>query len=189
MTQPSPEPIRPRVHPHSGSTNLAHRGHPRTPVVPVTPVAPVAQTRPLDVEALVAQIQVEFPDAHIRITGRGRTVRRQAELMADRRRENRDQFLQVYTQAAHITEMDTWVTQHPTASAAETTTAFEEIIQRALANGATVSNHLSDRARDVSIPLGGTDVQDQIRRRMRELGAHVLDEQDAVGGPHWHVDY
>ncbi len=95
MTQPSPEPIRPRVHPHSGSTNLAHRGHPRTPVVPVTPVAPVAQTRPLDVEALVAQIQVEFPDAHIRITGRGRTVRRQAELMADRRRENRDQFLQV----------------------------------------------------------------------------------------------
>lgn len=144
---------------------------------------------PPNVEALIAQLQREFPNAHIRITGRGRTVRRQAELMADRRRANRQQFLDTYVPAPHITEMDRWVTAHPTASAAEAASAFEEIIERARRNGAVVSNHLSDRARDISIPVGGPQVQNAVRQRLHELGAHVIDEHDAVGGPHWHVDY
>jgi hypothetical protein len=145
--------------------------------------------RPANVDALSALIQREFPNAHIRITGRGRTVQRQAELMADRRRRNRHEFLHTYRAAPHITEMDQWVTNHPQASQQETATAFVEIINRARRNGAVVSNHLSDRARDISIPVGDHHLRDRVRARLRELGAHVIDEADAVGGPHWHIDY
>ena len=145
--------------------------------------------RPQNVEALILQIQLEFPNAHVRITGRGRTVRRQAELMSQRRRANRQQFLQTYRPAAHITEMDRWVTAHPSASEAETASAFEGMIERARRAGAVVSNHLTDRARDISIPRGGEQVQNRVRHRLQQLGAHVIDEHEAVGGPHWHVDY
>jgi len=31
-------------------------------------------------------------------------------------------------------------------------------------------------------------VANQVRTRLEELGAHVIDEHDAVGGAHWHVD-
>jgi hypothetical protein len=109
--------------------------------------------------------------------------------MAQRRRANRTQFLDTYVHAPHITEMDTWVTAHPSATASDTATAFVDIINRARARGATVSNHLSDRARDISIPLGSTQIQQQVRARLQALGGHVIDEHDAVGGPHWHVDY
>jgi hypothetical protein len=85
--------------------------------------------------------------------------------------------------------MDQWVTAHPQATAEEIATAYVEIINRARQRGAVVSNHLSDRARDISIPAGGPHVQTQVRHRLRELGGHVIDERDAVGGPHWHVDY
>jgi hypothetical protein len=81
------------------------------------------------------------------------------------------------------------VTAHPHATEQETTTAFTEIINRARRNGAVVSNHLSDRARDISIPRGSREVQQRVRARLRELGGHVIDERDAVGGPHCHVDY
>lgn len=147
------------------------------------------QPRPANIDALIATIQQEFPHSLIRITGRGRTVQRQAELMAQRRRQNQAQFLRTYRPARHITEMDNWVTTHPHATEAETTTAFTEIINRARQGGATVSNHLSDRARDISIPHGTPQVQHQVRARLQELGAHVIDERDAVGGPHWHVDF
>jgi hypothetical protein len=109
--------------------------------------------------------------------------------MADRRRVNRRQFLSVYRAAEHITEMDKWVTAHPGATKDETIAAFEDIINRALQRGAAVSNHLSDRARDISIPIGGPNVQKQVRDFIGSLGGRVLDERDAVGGPHWHVDY
>jgi hypothetical protein len=173
-----PEPIRSIS--HHGTTNAPHSGH---------HTARAGIVRPQNVEALILQIQREFPNTHIRITGRGRTVRRQAELMAERRRANRNQFLHTYHPAAHISEMDDWVTTHPNASAAETSTAFEEIIERARRAGAVVSNHLSDRARDISIPAGGQTMQNRVRERLRQLGAHVIDEHGAVGGPHWHVDY
>ena len=153
------------------------------------PIHPGGASVIVNVESLVQQIQQEFPTAHIRITGRGRTVRRQAELMADRRRANRQQFLHTYVHAHHITEMDAWVAANPTATPNETTDAFERIIVAARSRGATVSNHLSDRARDISIPFGGHDVQQEIRNRFQTLGAHVIDEHDAVGGAHWHVDY
>jgi hypothetical protein len=141
------------------------------------------------VEALIVEVQRQFSQAHIRITGRGRTVRRQAELMAQRRRANQAQFLHTYLPAQHITEMDRWVTAHPRATEAETADAFEEIVNRARERGAVVSNHLSDRARDISIPMGGPDVQRQVREYITSLGGHVIDERDATGGPHWHVDY
>ena len=147
------------------------------------------QRRPINVNALITTVQQEFPNARIRVTGRGRTVARQAELMAQRRRGDRAQFLGTYVPAPHITEMDTWVTAHPHATEQETTTAFTEIINRARRNGAVVSNHLSDRARDISIPRGSREVQQRVRARLRELGGHVIDERDAVGGPHCHVDY
>lgn len=140
------------------------------------------------VDALIATIQREFPDAKIRITGRGRTVLRQAELMVQRRRQNRQQFLSTYRPAPHITEMDQWVSNHPQATEAQAVAAFVDIINRARRNGATVSNHLSDTARDISIPAGGPAVQAQILQRIKQLGGRVLDERDAVGGAHWHVD-
>jgi hypothetical protein len=28
-----------------------------------------------------------------------------------------------------------------------------------------------------------------VRQRLQALGGHVIDEHDAVGGPHWHVDF
>ena len=144
--------------------------------------------RATTVDALVTQVQREYPHSHIRVTGSGRVPRRQAELMAQRRRANRQQFLHTYLPAQHITEMDGWVTAHPSASERETVDAFEQIILHALARGARVSNHLTNRARDVSIPRGTPEEQRHIRQRFSELGGHVIDEHDATGGPHWHVD-
>lgn len=144
--------------------------------------------RAATVDWLVAQVQREFPHAHIRVTGSGRTPGRQAELMAQRRRVNRQQFLHTYLPAQHIREMDEWVTAHPHASERETVEAFEQIILRALARGARVSNHLTNIARDVSIPRGTAEQQEHIRQRFSELGGHVINEHDATGGPHWHVD-
>ena len=174
-----PEPVRPRFH-RVSTTSVGDTPHHN---------APALRAWPPNVEALILQIQREYPNAHIRITGRGRTIRRQAELMAQRRRANRKQFLETYHPAPHITEMDHWVTTHKAASEAETVSAFEVIIERARRAGAVVSNHLTDRARDISIPRGGEQVQNRVRRRLRQLGAHVIDEEEAVGGPHWHVDY
>jgi len=178
MADIRPEPIR-EVHTHG--TVLVH--------APTASGAGSQSQRPPNIDALVGTIQTEFPQTHIRVTGRGRTVQRQAELMAERRLQNRHQFLHTYRPAHHITEMDHWVTHHPHASQDETVAAFVEIINRARQRGAVVSNHLSDHARDISIPHGDHRVRSQVRVRLRELGAHVLDEHDAVGGPHWHVDY
>jgi hypothetical protein len=175
------EPVHPaRGHPTAHLYN-AHTG--------TVPMIAGARPRPANAEALIISLQRQFPNARVRITGRGRTVRRQAELMAQRRRSNRNQFVQTYRPAPHITEMDNWVTSHPHATQAATVDAFEDIINRARAQGAVVSNHLSDRARDISIPLGAPHDQRQIRNWLRHQGAHVIDEHDATGGPHWHVDY
>src|SRR5262245_22729831 len=140
--------------------------------------------RPRTIDEMIAIVQREFPRAAIRITGRARTVRRQAELMAQRRRANRKQFLHTYRAAKHITEMDQWVTKHPRATEQETVDEFVRIIRRARQRGAKVSNHLSDQARDISIPVGGPAVQNRVRARIQELGGVVLDDQVPVGGLH-----
>jgi len=82
-----------------------------------------------------------------------------------------------------------WVRDHPTATAQETASAFVDIINRAQQRGAVVSNHLSDRARDISIPAGDQQTRLRVRHRLQQLGAQVIDEHDAAGGPHWQVDY
>jgi hypothetical protein len=146
-------------------------------------------TRPQTIDELIAIVHREFPYAAIRITGRARTVRRQAELMAQRRRANRRQFLRTYRHGRHITEMDLWVARHLQASEQETVDEFVRIINRARSRGARVSNHLSDQARDIGIPVGGHAVETRVRARLQELGGHVIDEHDAVGGAHWHVDF
>ena len=145
--------------------------------------------RPTNVDALIRMIQTEFPHAGIRVTGGNRTVERQAQLMAQRRMRNAAQFRQVYRPAAHIAEMDNWVTTHPRATEAETVTAFTDTINRAVANGAVVTNHFGNRARDISVPTGTVAVHQLIRNRILALGGHVIDEHDATGGPHWHVDF
>ena len=179
----APEPVHPaRAHPTAHL--VLHTAHTRR-----VPMITGAQPRAANAEALIMSLQRQFPNAHVRITGRGRTVRRQAELMAQRRRSNRSQFLNTYRPAHHITEMDNWATSHPHATEAVTVGAFEDIINRARAHGAVVSNHLSDRARDISIPIGAPSNQHQIRNWLTNQGAHVIDEHDATGGPHWHVDY
>jgi methylphosphotriester-DNA--protein-cysteine methyltransferase len=145
--------------------------------------------RPASIDQLIAMVQREFPAAGIRITGRARTIRRQAELMADRIRADRQEFLRTYRAAQHITEMDQWYQQHRTATVEVTVDEFERIIQRARARGAVVSNHLSDTARDISWPLGTAQQLDAIEARIRALGATVLREPNAAGGRHWHVDW
>lgn len=42
------------------------------------------QARPANIDQLIATIQREFPAGGIRITGHARTIRRQAEVMAQR---------------------------------------------------------------------------------------------------------
>ena len=150
---------------------------------------PAAAARPANIDQLIATIQREFPAASIRITGRARTIRRQAELMAQRIRANRREFLGTYRAAPHITEMDRWYIANQTASVAQTVTEFEAIITRARAAGATVSNHLSDTARDISWPAGTDQVLNQIESRINALGASVIREPNAAGGRHWHVDW
>jgi hypothetical protein len=91
------------------------------------------QPRPANIDVLIGMIQREFPRAGIRVTGRARTIRRQAELMAERIRANRAEFLRAYAAAQHITEMDQWFQNQPHAALAQTVDEFERIIQRARA--------------------------------------------------------
>src|SRR3954471_7740457 len=111
--------------------------------IPATMLDRPAQNvaRPANIDALIGIVQREFPTAGIRITGRGRTVEGQAELMAQRRIDDRAQFLRIYIDAPHITEMDNWVSEHPRATLAQTSAAFAQIINRARQSGAVVSNH------------------------------------------------
>ena len=159
-------------------------------LAPAPPAQNRNRTNPrVDIEGLIHEAQRRFPAARIHTTGRMRTVRRQAELMAQRRRANRLQFLRTYRPTQHITEMDNWVAAHPRATERETVDAFETIIRRAVARGAAVSNHLTNRARDISVPAGGREVQTEVRQWFTDQGAHLIDEHDATGGPHWHIDF
>ena len=101
MGHTQPEPIHALHHHTTVPHHVAPTGNPAQPGL-----------RPPTIDALIVTIQQEFPHAHVRITGRGRTVERQAELMAQRRMQNRHQFLRTYLAAPHITEMDQWVANH-----------------------------------------------------------------------------
>jgi hypothetical protein len=140
-------------------------------------------------DQLIAIIQREYPNAGIRITGRSRTILRQAQLMAARIHANREEFLSTYANRQHIQEMNSWILENPEATISQTTTEFERIIRLARARGATVSNHLSDHARDISWPVGIPVQLDAIEARINALGGIVLREPDAAGGPHWHIDW
>lgn len=148
-----------------------------------------SQMRRANVDQLIATIQREFPTAGIRITGRARTIRRQAELMAQRVRTNRQEFLDTYRRTQHITEMDEWFLANRGATSQQTVAEFEAIIDRARARGALVSNHLSNTARDISWPIGTLDQLNLIEARIQALGASVIREPNAAGGRHWHVDW
>ncbi len=147
------------------------------------------QPRPANIDQLIATIQREFPAAGIRITGRARTIRRQAELMAQRIRANRQEFLGTYRRTQHITEMDQWFLANRGATLQQTVTEFEAIINRARTRGALVSNHLSNTARDISWPIGTPQQLNAIEARIQTLGASVIREPNAAGGRHWHVDW
>ncbi|SJZ71854.1 hypothetical protein [Novilysobacter spongiicola] len=97
-----------------------------------------APPRPVNIDQLILIIQHEFPRAGIRITGRARTIRRQAELMAQRIRANRLEFLRTYRPTQHIREMDAWYLQNRTATELQTVDAFEFLIQQARQRGALV---------------------------------------------------
>jgi hypothetical protein len=109
--------------------------------------------------------------------------------MAQRIRGNRQEFLRTYRPAQHITEMDQWHQRNRSATLNATVDEFERIIQRARARGATVSNHLSDTARDISWPIGTPQQLNTIEARINALGARVIREPNAAGGRHWHVDW
>lgn len=94
------------------------------------------QRRPANIDLLIATTQREFPMAAIRITGRARTIRRQAELMAQRIRANRQEFLGTYRRTQHITEMDHWFQANRGKTLQQTVAEFEAIINRARSRGA-----------------------------------------------------
>lgn len=144
---------------------------------------------PANIDQLIAIIQREFPVAGIRVTGRARTIRRQAELMAERIRANRHEFLSTYRQTQHIREMNQWVIANPNATLQQTVSEFEALINRARTRGAVVSNHLSNTARDISWPIGTPLQLDTIEARIQALGVTVIREPNAAGGRHWHVDW
>lgn len=85
------------------------------------------QVRPANIDQLIAIIQREFPTSAIRITGRARTTRRQAELMAQRIRNDRLEFIGTYRQSRHITEMDQWFLANRGATFQQTVNEFETI--------------------------------------------------------------
>ena len=147
------------------------------------------EVMPDGIDALITKLAEEFPIADIRTSGKSRTVRKQAQLMAERRRANRTQFLAVYAKRPHIQMMDEWVCQKPLATNKETVDAFETIITEAISAGATVSNHLSGYAADIRVPKGSHAERSAVANRIRELGGHVIDEGDAVDGAHWHIDW
>ncbi len=139
-----------------------------------------------ELEDVVDDANDEYPGANMRITSRGRTVRRQAQLMARRRMRSRDDFLGTYTNHYYITDMDEWVTNHPDASFDEVTDEFEGIIEGALDAGYKVSNHLEGNAIDVSIPKKH---KSEVKSYMENSGVRVLDEGNAMTGPHWHLEF
>ncbi|WP_419799722.1 MAG: hypothetical protein ACNI26_15870 [Terasakiella sp.] len=122
----------------------------------------------------------------MRVTSRGRTVRRQAELMARRRMRDRNDFLSTYTNHYYINDMDEWVTNNPNASHSEVSDEFEDIIEGALEAGYKVSNHLEGHAIDVSIP---NKHKSKVKSYLEGEGIRVLDEGGASTGAHWHLEY
>lgn len=144
---------------------------------------------PSNIDAVIATVQRDFPRSGIRITGRARTIRRQAELMAQRIQTNRQEFLTTYLHSPHIIQMNQWVLLHPTATHEQVTNEFEQIIREAVSRGAVVSNHLSDSARDISWPIGNSQDLTRIEYRLNELGTSVIREPFAAGGRHWHIDW
>ena len=147
------------------------------------------KAKPKNIDQFIAIIQNEFPTSKIRVTGKARTIRRQAELMAQRIKANRFEFLKTYRRRKHIVEMDTWYTINKGATFTQTVDEFEKIIVRARSRGALVSNHLSNTARDISWPHGSYIELDKIEARINQLGASVIREPKAAGGRHWHVDW
>lgn len=145
--------------------------------------------KPTNIDSIISIIQKEFPSASIRITGQARTIKRQAELMAQRIRTNRNEFLSIYRSTPHIIEMDHWYLKNKNATLTATSLAFETIINNARSRGALVSNHLSDTARDIRWPIVTNSQLDQIEVRLNSLGAKVIREPNAAGGRHWHVDW
>ncbi|MBL4693289.1 MAG: hypothetical protein JKY92_08185, partial [Magnetovibrio sp.] len=139
-----------------------------------------------NIEDVIGEASKEYPDAKLRITGQGRTVKRQAELMAQRRMTDRKDFMGTYKDRPHIREMDKWVKANPNASEAQVTKKFEGIIRKAQKSGYKVSGHLSDHARDISNPQKN---KADIRKLLEKNGIRVLDEGNASTGAHWHLDY
>ncbi len=139
-----------------------------------------------DIDSVIEEMSKQWPDAKIRITGKGRTVRRQAELMAKRRLRDRKDFMGTYTNRPHIREMDKWVGANPNATEKQAIRKFESIIRKAKSKGYQVSKHLSDDARDISIPKKDRAA---IRKYLENNGIRVLDEGSAATGRHWHLDY
>jgi hypothetical protein len=109
--------------------------------------------------------------------------------MADRLIANKDEFQKTYSNRSHIKEMIDWQNANPNATREQMIEAFDDIIQRAMKNGAVVSNHLSNSARDISIPKGDDSQVDKVEERFNELGVSVIREPNAQGGPHWHLDF
>jgi|GEM_PF-5874444 len=77
--------------------------------------------------------------------------------------------------------MDRWVKANPNTSEAQVTKKFESIIRKAQTSGYKVSGHLSDHARDISIPQKN---KAELRKLLEKNVIRVLDEVNASRGAH-----
>jgi hypothetical protein len=142
---------------------------------------------PMTLDEMIRIVQYENPAAGIRVTSRLRSVREQADLMAKRRERNRTEFLNMY-HGTYITDFDQWVSDRPLSSHEQRVDELEKTLFRVLRNGGGRGlKHIWNLARDISIPLGGPKVQSAVKKRLRKLGALVLNESEASTGSHWHV--
>lgn len=142
-------------------------------------------------EQIVRNTFAAFPRAGMRITGRGRTMRQQAALMANviRGVNGRAIFIRTYGRGRqYVRDMIDWYDAHRRATLQETVDQFVVYLNEGRARGERISNHIGNDAIDISWPIGNNRTLDQIENHLANQGARVIREPDSPNGRHWHVD-
>jgi hypothetical protein len=160
--------------------------------------------RPHSAQGLVELLQELFPAAHIRITSAQRGVEDQAGLMLEQALNNPAGFLRTYKGADYAQEMVAYLSApsspngpsraqvmtdatNPGADVAglAAVLVFSSLIEQARARGRTVSAHLTNQARDITVPRTN---QTEIAGLIRELGGTLITNEPGHR-PHWHISY
>lgn len=140
-------------------------------------------------EQIILNTKGAYPRAGIRVTGRGRTIKQQAAFLARQIRQNRAIFTATYgTGRQYTRDMLAWHAANPAASEDATIEQFVMFLNEGNSRGERISNHVGNDAIDISWPVGTPQDLDKIEAHITNLGARVIREKNAAGGPHWHID-